>query len=55
MQEIDDHFKEKQVVPVENVHQPVENVITGDCVDITDNFIDLTDDGVITGEKFMDA
>jgi hypothetical protein len=55
----DDHFEEKQVVPVENVHQPVENVLTGfldddltgDCIDLTDDFIDLTDDGVITGEK----
>ena len=59
MQENDDHFEEKQVVPVENVHQPVENVLTGfldddltgGCIDITDDFIDLTDDGVTIGEK----
>ena len=59
VQEIDDHFEEKQVVPVENVHQPIENVITG-VIDnvLTGDFIDLTgddaftaDDGVILAHK----
>ena len=59
VQEIDDRFEEKQVVPVENVYQPVENVITG-VIDnvLTGDFIDLTgddestaDDGVNTGKK----